>query len=103
FFQAEDGIRDFHVTGVQTCALPICTVSTASGREIGYGRALVATSGTPGSADVDDSHGSGRVIPFRTVRDYERLRGLTSNGSPHEIGRASCREGEVSSDVVWHL
>src|SRR5690606_41097746 len=22
-FQAEDGIRDFHVTGVQTCALPI--------------------------------------------------------------------------------
>src|SRR5690606_39592576 len=26
FFQAEDGIRDFHVTGVQTCALPICRV-----------------------------------------------------------------------------
>src|SRR5690606_14595137 len=24
FTQAEDGIRDFHVTGVQTCALPIC-------------------------------------------------------------------------------
>src|SRR5690606_40042788 len=23
FFQAEDGIRDFHVTGLQTCALPI--------------------------------------------------------------------------------
>src|SRR5690606_15067520 len=23
FFQAEDDIRDFHVTGVQTCALPI--------------------------------------------------------------------------------
>src|SRR5690606_41164791 len=23
FFQAEEGIRDFHVTGVQTCALPI--------------------------------------------------------------------------------
>src|SRR5690606_40834149 len=29
FFQAEDGIRDFHVTGVQTCALPI---SPATGR-----------------------------------------------------------------------
>src|SRR5690606_40664108 len=30
FFQAEDGIRDFHVTGVQTCALPIspCPAST---------------------------------------------------------------------------
>src|SRR4051812_49679695 len=25
FFQAEDGIRDRHVTGVQTCALPICS------------------------------------------------------------------------------
>src|SRR2546430_9626839 len=25
FFQAEDGIRDLTVTGVQTCALPICT------------------------------------------------------------------------------
>ena len=23
FFQAEDGIRDYDVTGVQTCALPI--------------------------------------------------------------------------------
>src|SRR5690606_14926242 len=26
FFQAEDGIRDFHVTGVQTCALPISRI-----------------------------------------------------------------------------
>src|SRR5439155_7735709 len=26
FFQAEDGIRDGHVTGVQTCALPIFKV-----------------------------------------------------------------------------
>src|SRR5207253_5565663 len=34
FFQAEDGIRDGHVTGVQTCALPICLVaaSTSSSR-----------------------------------------------------------------------
>src|SRR2546426_3876843 len=27
FFQAEDGIRDYKVTGVQTCALPICPES----------------------------------------------------------------------------
>src|SRR5215475_12414390 len=27
FFQAEDGIRAFHETGVQTCALPICCSS----------------------------------------------------------------------------
>src|SRR5256885_11718113 len=31
FFQAEDGIRDYKVTGVQTCALPI------SGRDRGVG------------------------------------------------------------------
>src|SRR5690606_39469486 len=29
-FQAEDGIRDFHVTGVQTCALPISVTGKAS-------------------------------------------------------------------------
>src|SRR5690606_40043165 len=29
FFQAEDGIRDFHVTGVQTCALPISPSNSA--------------------------------------------------------------------------
>src|SRR5256885_6033145 len=27
FFQAEDGIRDYKVTGVQTCALPIFAAS----------------------------------------------------------------------------
>ena len=30
FFQAEDGIRDDLVTGVQTCALPIFTVDINS-------------------------------------------------------------------------
>src|SRR5438046_8846766 len=30
FFQAEDGIRDWSVTGVQTCALPICLSHSAS-------------------------------------------------------------------------
>src|SRR5207237_5871715 len=29
FFQAEDGIRDSSVTGVQTCALPICFLEPA--------------------------------------------------------------------------
>src|SRR2546430_4544138 len=31
FFQAEDGIRDLTVTGVQTCALPICEDPDVSG------------------------------------------------------------------------
>src|SRR3712207_7611336 len=30
FFQAEDGIRDIGVTGVQTCALPISSVRATS-------------------------------------------------------------------------
>src|SRR5690606_39307364 len=41
FFQAEDGIRDFHVTGVQTCALPISTAPAAptAAREAAAARA----------------------------------------------------------------
>src|SRR6266511_5111821 len=43
FFQAEDGIRDFHVTGVQTCALPISEDRLASLHlgedELGAGKA----------------------------------------------------------------
>src|SRR5439155_9001501 len=35
FFQAEDGIRDGHVTGVQTCALPISTLPTSASRRHG--------------------------------------------------------------------
>src|SRR5215211_8342339 len=41
FFQAEDGIRDHCVTGVQTCALPIwpgaATVSEGTGRTTVWG------------------------------------------------------------------
>src|SRR5256885_4214328 len=32
FFQAEDGIRDYKVTGVQTCALPISGIAAHAGR-----------------------------------------------------------------------
>src|SRR5256885_7818712 len=34
FFQAEDGIRDYKVTGVQTCALPISTKASSEKREL---------------------------------------------------------------------
>src|SRR5688572_29951302 len=40
FFQAEDGIRDLTVTGVQTCALPICVA-------VGLGRATGKCSADP--------------------------------------------------------
>src|SRR5690606_40376101 len=34
FFQAEDGIRGFHVTGVQTCALPISALDPEMVKEV---------------------------------------------------------------------
>src|SRR5215467_14921755 len=36
FFQAEDGIRDYRVTGVQTCALPICRAMRDSRGQLLY-------------------------------------------------------------------
>src|SRR5256885_17051926 len=47
FFQAEDGIRDYKVTGVQTCALPISTTPSGEflfqvfGALAQYERALI--------------------------------------------------------------
>src|SRR5699024_6852265 len=41
FFQAEDGIRDRNVTGVQTCALPICDPVGDSVSEMTSDTALV--------------------------------------------------------------
>src|SRR5438874_11111926 len=38
FFQAEDGIRDLYVTGVQTCALPICPFTAEASATAGSGR-----------------------------------------------------------------
>src|SRR5690606_40195002 len=66
FFQAEDGIRDFHVTGVQTCALPIFALaawltSAAHGAEPSLLEALeandaaLATSLVRAGADVTRS------------------------------------------------
>src|SRR5690606_40937661 len=49
FFQAEDGIRDFHVTGVQTCALPIflaagmTVVILSGGIDLSVGSVLALT------------------------------------------------------------
>src|SRR6266511_5632999 len=69
FFQAEDGIRDFHVTGVQTCALPISIVDTWWQTETGMilitplpGMTALkpgsATRPFPGiEADIYDEHG----------------------------------------------
>src|SRR5690606_34387133 len=63
FFQAEDGIRDFHVTGVQTCALPI---SREDGAGYGPGRGA-GLPGTPGAGAAGRRH-RGRVCPYRGGR-----------------------------------
>src|SRR6266496_6273365 len=47
FFQAEDGIRDLYVTGVQTCALPICRPHSPGQRAAAAARA--AHDGRPGA------------------------------------------------------
>ena len=65
FFQAEDGIRDTSVTGVQTCALPI----------------LFPSCRLPKTCT--------RSIIRRSERPYMRT---SLEGREKKIGRASCRE-----------
>src|SRR5690625_2775299 len=43
FFQAEDGIRDGHVTGVQTCALPISDIKISDEVKNAGGLAIIGT------------------------------------------------------------
>src|SRR5437762_11932006 len=76
FFQAEDGIRDTSVTGVQTCALPICLISTSRLR-----RSQLKT--------CERLHIRAPSIFTRSlIRRSIMLK---------QIGRASCRErGEVA-------
>src|SRR5258708_20955586 len=84
FFQAEDGIRDDLVTGVQTCALPILP-SLPRRCEKAYPRALAELDGfVVGRLGVaDDAHA--------WIRGEHALE-ATSGGGGAEIGRASCRE-----------
>src|SRR5690606_40107420 len=90
FFQAEDGIRDFHVTGVQTCALPISKrhlTELEAVLEAGpYGTALSA--GATGTAGPVGSAGAGGRLARRAPgpRPDPAVR--------RQIGRASCRERE---------
>src|SRR5215213_551874 len=53
FFQAEDGIRDWSVTGVQTCALPIYPSWSPDGQEIVFGRSFEAEMPRVYAVDAD--------------------------------------------------
>src|SRR5690348_17514951 len=57
FFQAEDGIRDGRVTGVQTCALPISLDATGSPAEA-LEEVRQAVASGPDVADVHNAHGT---------------------------------------------
>src|SRR5256885_2623943 len=61
FFQAEDGIRDYKVTGVQTCALPIYHVAVVHAEGHMDGRLV-------GRAPADPEVGLGRLAEARSVR-----------------------------------
>src|SRR5690606_39040318 len=54
FFQAEDGIRDFHVTGVQTCALPI-SLHTGRKFEIPFDVLVIFSTNIPPKDLVDEA------------------------------------------------
>src|SRR5690606_40617665 len=87
FFQAEDGIRDFHVTGVQTCALPISGGGVHGGGRVRRGTAVRPASRRRGGVPGD------RTRPVDDRADLRRTRqALAAARGGAEIGRASCRE-----------
>src|SRR5262249_56203004 len=87
FFQAEDGIRDWSVTGVQTCALPISPlgIEVLGATPDAQKRLLHGVLGQVGAAGDAEREAIGqRRQPVVELR---------------EIGRASCRERGESSVV----
>src|SRR2546430_11118254 len=84
FFQAEDGIRDLTVTGVQTCALPIYFIWETAAR-LGYKNTF-----------VDQDYAVGGDDHFSFIRRGVAGCDLIDFSIPYwhttEIGRASCRE-----------
>src|SRR5207249_6202659 len=88
FFQAEDGIRDRNVTGVQTCALPIL-------RRWKVAREEWAKNEKPARAAMKIFE-TLYALHGRIDREAERVELVLGDGilswSRAEIGRASCRE-----------
>src|SRR5437762_10370620 len=89
FFQAEDGIRDTSVTGVQTCALPISNILAA------VEQAPVLDQIQP----IDGRKAAAGLFPSKRGRGAPEHRQPFAQGRSFsflaEIGRASCRERRV--------
>src|SRR5256886_7694137 len=90
FFQAEDGIRDLTVTGVQTCALPICRQAHRNlaqrGNNGGESRAAPGFDALVGQADLlRGATPWRRVGPVLGTRSEERRVGkeCRSRWSPY--------------------
>src|SRR5699024_11253141 len=86
FFQAEDGIRDRNVTGVQTCALPICAGTERSAR----GPAWWFTSDGHSLTDLASDEATGGFDWSGLHRILDAM--PSGRWTTYEIGRASCRE-----------
>src|SRR5436309_9008040 len=84
FFQAEDGIRDFHVTGVQTCALPISHESPAM--------PAPATTTLLARFGWRPTGREGKPANRSTPAIWSASRRGMRPALTGEIGRASCRE-----------
>src|SRR5690606_40349177 len=81
FFQAEDGIRCFHVTGVQTCALPILWPLVQFAKKLFAKIATKTGKGFTYVLNILDS-----MVNTHGLR-LQRLELLQQ-----QIGRASCRD-----------
>src|SRR5207249_8439623 len=92
-----DGIRDRNVTGVQTCALPICgKVVLASGAPQPVQQVAVAKRGAAGSITwgLNDSYFPGKDDAYPDLVGWQVLNPRKVDGfePTFKIGRASCRE-----------
>src|SRR5207244_6034166 len=97
FFQAEDGIRDDLVTGVQTCALPIWA------RAFWPSHARQERSGQRRKRRGSNELFSRRhPLGLRAPPQFADPAGRITTRSPScKIGRASCRErGSISVGAV---
>src|SRR5699024_11850511 len=93
--QAEDGIRDRNVTGVQTCALPICMAALLAGLPpevpgTTVNRLCGSSLDTVGMAARAIMVGEGDLLIAGGVESMSRAPLVVAKA---EIGRASCREG----------